>query len=441
MTLFSIAISTWLGLNIYNVIEKNEFESLKREVEDKKRDYEKSVDEFTEKLSAADNLIQVLKNDLTNMSKQQKALKENILEERISIFESNLNINNTWYKPFKALCHDNTTMTTFEILGYLTQVEKMYYEAYKADEQDDPAESLKYCKEGLLILEQCKKHFNNESYETSKSNPWFSFYLQIRESDFYYFMGNYYRTHHRDEQKSKENYIKELDILVSIDYLIKRKELLINDPYCIAKHYNTIATSYIFLMDFNDEHYDEYSVLAYKYSLLSIRSQYANSKAYRNFGVISERRQQFEQAEEAYRTSIGKNPKEYKSYLCLASLLLKQITKQLILESNNTYTFKNISISEKTYIENKLKEINTILNSGMSFSTKQNDFYNKLGWSYSYLYLLEDNPELSISYFNESEKQLKIANQLQPNLANKNLDRLYHIKEFKESKNTHIKTI
>lgn len=127
MTLFSIAISTWLGLNIYNVIEKNEFESLKREVEDKKRDYEKSVDEFTEKLSAADNLIQVLKNDLTNMSKQQKALKENILEERISIFESNLNINNTWYKPFKALCHDNTTMTTFEILGYLTQVEKMYY--------------------------------------------------------------------------------------------------------------------------------------------------------------------------------------------------------------------------------------------------------------------------------------------------------------------------
>ncbi len=31
-------------------------------------------------------------------------------------------------------------MTTFEILGYLTQVEKMYYEAYKADEQDDPAE-------------------------------------------------------------------------------------------------------------------------------------------------------------------------------------------------------------------------------------------------------------------------------------------------------------
>lgn len=109
MTLFSIAISTWLGLNIYNVIEKNEFESLKREVEDKKRDYEKSVDEFTEKLSAADNLIQVLKNDLTNMSKQQKALKENILEERISIFESNLNINNTWYKPFKALCHDNCT--------------------------------------------------------------------------------------------------------------------------------------------------------------------------------------------------------------------------------------------------------------------------------------------------------------------------------------------
>ncbi len=103
MTLFSIAISTWLGLNIYNVIEKNEFESLKREVEDKKRDYEKSVDEFTEKLSAADNLIQVLKNDLTNMSKQQKALKENILEERISIFESNVNINNTWYKPFKAL--------------------------------------------------------------------------------------------------------------------------------------------------------------------------------------------------------------------------------------------------------------------------------------------------------------------------------------------------
>ena len=57
-------------------------------------------------------------------------------------------------------------------------------------------------------------------------------------------------------------------------------------------------------MDFNDEHYDEYSVLAYKYSLLSIRSQYANSKAYRNFGVISERRQQFEQAEEAYRTSM-----------------------------------------------------------------------------------------------------------------------------------------
>ncbi len=254
-------------------------------------------------------------------------------------------------------------------------------------------------------------------------------------------MGNYYRTHLRNEQKSKENYIKELDILVSIDYLIKRKELLINDPYCIAKHYNTIATSYIFLMDFKDKHYDEYSVLAYKYSLLSIRSQYANSKAYRNFGVISERRQQFEQAEEAYRSSIGKNPKDYKSYLCLASLLLKQITKQLILESNNTYTFKNISISEKTYIENKLKEINTILNYGMSFSTKQNDFYNKLGWSYSYLYLLEDNPELSISYFNESEKQLKIANQLQPNLANKNLDRLYHIKEFKESKNTHIKTI
>lgn len=423
-TLISIAISTWIGLNIYNIVEKSEFDNLKKEVAKKKEEYEDTVDILTKQLISASN-------ELKKMQIQQKEITENILEERKSLFENHLNINNTWYVPFKTLCHDKINKTNFEILGYLIQVEKMYFEAYKADEQDDIIESIKLCKEGLYIIDICKNLFDNNTFETSKSNPWFSFYLQIRESDFYYFIGNYYRLCKQDYKKAKENYIKELDILIHIDYLIRNNELDINDPYCLAKHYNTIATSYIFLMDFKDQQYEEYSVMAYKYSQLSIKTNHANAKAYRNFGVISERRGLLKQAEEAYQNSISKNPREYKSYLCMASLFLKNITKKLIIENKGSYMFKEFGKLEKENIKVKLKEINIILNTGISYASIPNDFHNKLGWCYSYLYLLEDNPTQAKSYFNESEKQLKIANQLNPNLASKNLDRLYKIKEFK----------
>lgn len=106
LTLISIAISTWVGLNIYNVIEKSEFEHLKKEVEDEKTSYENTVIELTKQLVSA-------KNDLKELHKQQKEITENIMEERRSIFEANLNINNTWYKPFKVLCHDNVAVKRF----------------------------------------------------------------------------------------------------------------------------------------------------------------------------------------------------------------------------------------------------------------------------------------------------------------------------------------
>lgn len=420
LTLISIAISTWVGLNIYNVIEKSEFEHLKKEVEDEKTSYENTVIELTKQLVSA-------KNDLKELHEQQKEITENIMEERRSIFEANLNINNTWYKPFKVLCHDNNNQTTFKIFGYLTQIEKMYYGAYKADEQNDSIEALKYCEEGLDFLETCKSFFDNNSYSTSKNNLWYSFYLQIRESDFYYFMGNYYRLYAQDNEKAKSYYEKELGILKHIDYLIRESELNINDSFCLAKHYNTIAVSYVFLMDLVDPGesvYKEYSLMAYRYSQKSIDTKYANSKAYRNYGVILERRREYDRAKTAYKTSVSKNPREYKSYLCIASLLLKEIAKQLETEYKGSFIFNKVSLSQKNSLKKQLEEILANLNLGMGYAPVTDDFHNKLGWCYSLLCLLEDDPSQALSYYNEGEKHLNVVKQVRPEIAEKNINRL-----------------
>ena len=423
LTLISIAISIWAGLNIYNVIEKSEFEHLKKEVENEKKSYENTVMILTKQLASA-------KNDLKELYEQQKEITENIVEERRSIFEANLNINNTWYKPFKELCHDNNSQTTFKIFGYLTQVEKMYYGAYKADEQNVSIEALKYCEEGLDILNTCKKLFDNSAYCTSKNNLWYSFYLQIRESDFYYFMGNYYRLYARNNEKSKSYYERELDILKHIDYLIRESELNINDSFCLAKHYNTIAVSYVFLMDLVDPSqsmYQEYSLMAYRYSQNSIDTKYANSKAYRNYGVILERRKEYNRAKAAYKKSVSKNPREYKSYLCLASLLLKEITQQLEIEHKDSFIFKKVSLSQKKHLKKQLENILANLNLGMGYAPVTDDFHNKLGWCYSFLCLLEDDPSQALFYYNEGERHLNIVEQVRPEITKKNKNRLHSI--------------
>ena len=66
LTLISIAISIWAGLNIYNVIEKSEFEHLKKEVENEKKSYENTVMILTKQLASAKN---DLKSDLHSVQR------------------------------------------------------------------------------------------------------------------------------------------------------------------------------------------------------------------------------------------------------------------------------------------------------------------------------------------------------------------------------------
>ena len=228
----------------------------------------------------------------------------------------------------------------------------------------------------------------------------------------------------------KSYYERELDILKHIDYLIRESELNINDSFCLAKHYNTIAVSYVFLMDLVDPSqsmYQEYSLMAYRYSQNSIDTKYANSKAYRNYGVILERRKEYNRAKAAYKKSVSKNPREYKSYLCLASLLLKEITQQLEIEHKDSFIFKKVSLSQKKHLKKQLENILANLNLGMGYAPVTDDFHNKLGWCYSFLCLLEDDPSQALFYYNEGERHLNIVEQVRPEITKKNKNRLHSI--------------
>ena len=60
----------------------------------------------------------------------------------------------------------------------------------------------------------------------------------------------------------------------------------------------------------------------------------------------------------------------------------------------------------------------------MGYARVTDDFDNKLGWCYSLLCLLEDDPSQALSYYNEGEKHLNVVKQVRPEIAEKNINRL-----------------
>lgn len=418
VSVIGIAVTTWLGLNIYNVIEKNELKELERELNKSKKQLDQKIIEVYNK---SDSFSQ----EINQISKDQIEIKNNLFQQRIELLKNSFNVKNTWFKLFYSFC-ENEKKELFETYGFFIRIEQLYNEVYRLNEQGESNDIHYYCEEGLRLISTAKSMINHDL----ERNNWFIAYLPIRESDFYYFSGlQYKREGALDRFKTNINF--ELRILLNIDAKIQDKIITIKDPICLAKHYNTIAISCIYLMNLNDSDSKDNERMAFEYSKKSIDTNYANAKSTRNYGTLLERKGQFQEAREKYLEALKKDRFDYNSYYCLGSLEIKLIKNSLINEENGKYIFKVDLLEESQLIDIRRKLHKGLINlqMGLAYAQDKIKFFNKIGLCYSYLALVEVEDERNkciqsaYNYFYMSDPSQTYTNQM-------NLSRLERIQQY-----------
>ena len=368
ISIISIAVTVWIGLNIYNVISKEDIDIFMNKIDKKINRSMLQLREIDDKLQETDIKL--------SMTQFIFLLKETRSRYIISYYF--------------AMCFSNSK-EKIDNIDNLVKIEYLFIKTIQFYENNNYNLALEYCQKALsYFLEYEIINKPRKDYKLLDA------YKCCRLSDLYFY---------------KNISSLRMNASVSIDELTRSIEL-----YCTLKKYiddhqddydidfisnelygyihNTIAYTYQEMAFLSNE--KEFIENAEKEYYEVFKNYKENGRYYRNFGTFLERTNKKEEALENYKKAIDLNKSDYKAYNNYYALKLKMIESDIlnIMDRKNIELFSELefkficnSVEKISVINDSISKLTAISRTDYNFC----DLYYNTAKGYLFKYLCSKN--------------------------------------------------
>lgn len=349
IAIIAIAVSVWVGLNVYNFISRDEMKDVTRLIKDQRKDIESQSEEIRQsekKIKDNDQTVKKLSEKAISLENQLKGVQDLALQEFISAVSRSGEkyIISAYFADYfrkNKLMNINTEMifqlTTAELLyDDLTE----YYEKGRAGDCYETSQKVQEMFEGY------KSSIAKLPFDDENTKNMILAYLDSRIADTLF-----YKNMSKKRDSFKEDMEKSADMFEGILDIVKENHGYKEAKACQAYCYNTIGYTYdqLYMNNKEDSTYLDKAIANSKNALLdeSILPPRTIARYNRNLGLTYDHKEDYEKALDHYRKAVKNDIKDYKGWVAIASAIIKiiesntQISKrEKILSSYESSQFK-----------------------------------------------------------------------------------------------------
>lgn len=388
--LFGIIISVWVGLNIYNVLKKDDYNDLLQTINDK-------CDEH--------DVIQ---------KKVEETYSGN-MEMHISYLYKTFDINNNssqyFYSMFKDI--DKANLDYIFLLN-ATFLETIYVKITTIHEKNEHIKMGPYILEGKQRCKEMLKWLDQNS-EKIVDKDRLKGYIKYRQGrmDFYQGMMNYYAYNKKGDASNCF-----MDAAHKLEEAIQKDSLITSN----IDIYNTLGYIYIKIYEWNINELHPTLQPSQMKDIINkaldncLRSKHETAKSLKNLGIVYERLGRLDDAIQKYKEATTNDYCDYQSRICLASAYLKKAQETLEITTARKELLCEMHFSEKkaTAALSFIEKASLELTIAQIIDNRSANYYYKKGQLLTYRYLLEKNKKKKNDYCVKAQKCFFISHSLHP---------------------------
>ena len=390
MSLISIAVSVWIGLNIYNIYNKNDVET-------------------------AVETVDIAINEVLYESQKRKFIWQ--LEKGEYMYE----ICEYFCKKFEKI--DDIP---FDILERITEFEKRFFHCYNAYEKGRRQESVNIAK-NLLEKIYALREDAEEIIKNKEQCKVLWTYFNIREADVIFY--------------NNQNLVLTDDVVKmytnSIElYETELKNIPDSNKELQGYMQNSIGYTYKLISSI-DKKYIESAKMYMSYAI----QRNPKGRYFQNLGSLYEKTDEYDKALECYAQALSAPKRDDKIYNLIGSLKLKIVDSKLNIHCRFKDRKALIDIANEAKIRLDIEDIGKLiidayewLNFGMSIKEPVKDTYYNCSKAciYYYLFVKKDKDKMK-----EAKKYLKIFDvfsDMMGNTESQPIGYLFTLRNFYEAK-------
>lgn len=387
LSILGIAVSVWIGLNIYNVIKKSE------------------IDEKIKRLGKANKKLSYAYKKILFLIELEKT--KNRYEIAMYFIER----------------FENDTTTPIDNFDKMATFEKKFEECCSAYERKQNQVCNNLARQ-LRKDEELKKH--KLKYKKEQKISLETEYYVVRESDLIFYLYKTNEASAEDKKVSDEDFNHSIQIY---EELLERNNNIFDDEVYGYIH-NTIAYSYFLLLKNTDDRPDEWIEKAEKSFDIAINTV-DKGRYYQNYGAYFEIVwKNYENAKDKYERALKSIEVDNKNWNLLGSVYLKMFEKNTEVKDRfdkgkplfecDKGNKDNLELLHKAY---------SYLYLALSKSPELSDVYYNFAKVNLYLWLFEDKLNNNVS-FETTKKYLQIA---EVSAGNDNTGYLFTLRNYYEA--------
>lgn len=379
LTIISIAVTIWIGLNIYNVVNKEDIEEALKE-------YDRRI---------------------IDLDKER--------EKRLQFFSKKTEFINLLYITGKRYCASNffanlfwNTKEEYSNIDKVIKCERKYIQCCSFYENNERKKANKLARD---LVDEYIDLKSEPPYTTSNESDPMKNFIRMRLSDALFYKNM--TVDRGDEFDLKE-------VKKSIQYY----QEIIENPSEIRKWDDEILAYF-----FNTQGYLMHQMCKHMSSEMEKKHNKYENKALqklekavlkapykgrykRNLGLIYQNKNNYEKARETYKEAMQKDPLDYKAYNTIVALDLKKIDQETGIQGRKSTLLNEMDFSDDKTQKwlDKIKEDIALCRSAERIDFSFVDTHYNMAKAYLYRYLWEgkNNPDL----LQEAHEQIKIAKSL-----------------------------
>ena len=412
----SLMLTVWACLNIFNYVDKKEYEKLKESV---KYDVEQMKKEHLSLQSQVESLINQNNNRLNSIS---SSVNRNYREQFLSalLYTENDVMSGYFYGEYCELNDDAIPYDRLlSIENTFAQVYTLYCNGDKNRRVPNKVDQI------LPEIERLIPQINDKTTQG---------YLQFRKAEFKFYDGS---TDNNNAIGSRKMLDAEKYYLLSSDtlgiFLINYEDSISNITYSgdskkkyISAYYaNTLGEIHRKVYEVGKES-DQLEVALFYYQCCTswLETSYAREVYYRNYGVLLEKSQEpFEKAKEQYKKAMATGQISKNLMHCLLSISDKIINQTLSIQSispdkertpklSSTEFIKQVktlSEDKMNCVNNELSELRINSSIAINLFSDNPDGYLYSAIYYRDLYIVDDHDSKDITHLDEAERMILTA--------------------------------
>lgn len=443
LILFGLVVSVWVGLNIYNIVTKDEIEKLQRQTEEKVEIVQTKINGLSDEMNTQINLLKETTAEMDSL--KNKYLKSGDLfltHVRNMFFIQLLSLSASYYASTDILIENikeivnnkNLSNPNTQTAYYndLIEIETFFFAASQANRTQSTNDRITFSKKGLNICNEFFKTYESFLQQNGQNEIIYG-YIYLRIGDFNYYIGK--RNDSEKLQNAVENYKNALNCLLparlffvdenNIQSLRLDHTASISQLKCISYISNIVGECNNLLYDININsnapfkhemavqnmqdaiRYFNYMKCAHKFMLLkNEKTPIYFATYYRNSTTIHDKETSGDYTKDeniiqSYQECIKINEHDSLSYRNIAMRRLKNISEKI-----ETAT----SVSDKNYIYSNALKTASYIQLYILHASSKIEGYNMLGWAYTLAGAASLSADVALKYFNMAKEALDLAN-------------------------------